>query len=274
MSNRLWFRLDDVLPLAEHAMACTAHRFTGAHARGLAPLRPALIWTGTTAGDALASNGLPGWFGEHGDVHTARARTWRRTSTGHLAVAGRPDYWQAVLPLEEAGTYPGGVIGLLRDARRTGRHWVTIDIDPADRHVIAAHRVRAVAYRDDLVPAGCRWLPADVTCHAVAGASYPALLPDGYTTDHGYEIVRFDRDTVAGMVADLHTVQTNPDMRSDSMPGEYPHLRWVDDVLVVSEEIDDAQRDSLREVDRVRPDSDGYYPVGAYLWPWQRAVTR
>ena len=28
--HRLWFRLDDVLSLAEHAMACPAHRVTAA----------------------------------------------------------------------------------------------------------------------------------------------------------------------------------------------------------------------------------------------------
>ena len=38
MSARLGFRLDDVLPIAEHALACPTHRLTGAGARP-APIR-------------------------------------------------------------------------------------------------------------------------------------------------------------------------------------------------------------------------------------------
>ncbi|TWG28178.1 hypothetical protein FHX75_111329 [Micromonospora palomenae] len=30
MSTRLWLRLEDVLPLAKHALVCPTHRLTGA----------------------------------------------------------------------------------------------------------------------------------------------------------------------------------------------------------------------------------------------------
>jgi len=70
--TRLWFHLDDVLPLAAHAMACTRHAVTSAQVLGVAPLRPALIWHGDDAHDTLASNGLPGWHDHTGQAGSAR----------------------------------------------------------------------------------------------------------------------------------------------------------------------------------------------------------
>ncbi|MGK5741499.1 hypothetical protein [Micromonospora sp. URMC 103] len=269
MSHRLWFRLDDVLPLAEHALACPVHRITGAQARGLTPLGAGLIWTGTSTGDVLVSNGLHGWYSEFGDVHTADARTWRHLSADRHGVAGRSDYFQGFLPLQ-AGCALGPVIGMLRDARHSGRHWVTVDIDPADGHLIGSDRVRVVEHRDQLIPADGRWIPATVTSTAVAGAAYPALVADGYISDSGHELPRFDRATVEQMIADLDTVHANPNRRSDPMPGEYPHLRLTGDVLVVFDEHDDGEHVTYRESDRFYPDAGGRYALGAYTWPWQR----
>jgi len=48
MSTRAWFRLDEVRPVAEHAMACPSPRLTTAQVRAGFPLRPALIWTAAT----------------------------------------------------------------------------------------------------------------------------------------------------------------------------------------------------------------------------------
>ncbi|QGN49786.1 hypothetical protein GKC29_25140 [Micromonospora sp. WMMC415] len=272
MSYRLWFRLDDVLPLAEHAMACPAHRITGAQARGLAPLAPGLIWTGTSRRDVLVSNGLPGWYSKSGDVHAAEAGTWRHITTDRHGVAGRPDYFQAFLPLR-AGQALGPVISMLRGARHTGRHWVTVDIDPADGHLIGPDRVRVVQHRDQLIPPDGGWALAMVTSRAVAGRVYPALVADGYTSDAGYQLPRFDRATVEQMIADLDAVHANPDRSTDPMPGEYPHLRLTGDVLVVFDEHDDGEHVTYRETDRVHPDPEGRYPLGAYTWPWQLAAT-
>ncbi len=272
MSYRLWFRLEDVLPLAGHAMACPAHRITGAQARGLAPLTPGLIWTGTSRRDVLASNGLPGWYREFGDVQTAEARTWQHVVTGRYGVAGRPDYFQAFLPLR-AGQAVGPVIGMLRDGLHTGRHWVTVDIDPADGHLISPVRVRVVEHRDQLIPPDGGWAPAMVTSSAVAGGVYPALVADGYTSDAGHQLPRFARATVEQMIADLDAVHTNPDRNSDPMPGEYPHLRLTGNVLVVFDEHDDGKHVTYRETDRVQPDGEGRYPPGAYTWPWQLTVS-
>jgi hypothetical protein len=271
MSHRLWFRLDDVLPLAEHAMACPAHRITGAQALAGAALRPALVWTGTPVLDVLVSNGVPVWYGERSVTQAAEAHTWRHLTSGRYGTAQRPGYDTAYLPLDTTTTDRPPVIDVLRGARHTGRHWVTVDIDPAGRHLIGPDRVRVVEHRDQLIPPGGEWVPATVTSTAVAGASYPALVADGYTSDAGHELPRFDRATVEQMIADLDAVHANPDAGSDPMPGEYPHLRLTGDVLVVLEEHDDGAHVTYLEADRVHPDAEGRYAVGAYTWPWRLA---
>lgn len=273
MSHRLWFRLDDVLPIAEHAMACFTHRLTGAQAAAIAPSGPALIWTSTAVLDVLTSNGVPLWYGERGTTHAAEAHTWRDAS-GRYGTAWTDDHDTAYLPLTTHGGSTGPVMDLLRGARYSGHSWVTVDIDPADGHLIGPDRVRVLPCRHDLVPAGASWSPTVVTCHDVADEPYPALIADGYTSDSGHLLARFDTQTVARMAADLDAVQVNPDRNSDPMPGEYPLLRLRGDVLTVIEEQSDApiEADYFRATDHLTPDGEGYYPLGAYLWPWRNAT--
>jgi hypothetical protein len=213
----------------------------------------------------LVSNGAPAWYGEGGTEHTAEAYTWRRIATGGHGTAWRHGYGTAHLPLNVASSGPT-VIDVLRDARHTDRNWITVDIDPADRHRIPPNRVRAADHRDQLVPADAAWVEAAVTATAVCDASYPALVPAAYTTSDRFEIPRFDRHTVEQMIADLDVVQA-----TDVMPGEYPHLRFAGDVLLLIEARDTADATIYREVDRTHPDSDGRYAVGAYGWSWRRA---
>jgi hypothetical protein len=59
---------------------------------------------------------------------------------------------------------------------------------------------------------------------------------------------------------------TNP--QTDPMPGEFAVLRLDGEVLVVSWQREDGEHTRLVEIDRVYPDADGCYSVGAYLWPW------
>jgi hypothetical protein len=269
MAHRLWFRLDDVLPLAEHAMACPTHRRTGAQTRARAASGPALIWTGTAVLDVLTSTGVPAWYRDRGTVHAADAHTWRHLGTGRYGTAGRDGYHTAYLPLNAQIGPEAPAITVLRAGHRTGRHWVTVDIDPADQHLITPQRVRLVEHRDTLIPPDSEWAPATVTCPTVAGHSYPALVADGYTSAAGSELPRFDRPTVEQMITDLEAVHANPDRHTDAMPGEYPRLRLAGDVLVAFEEHDQGDTTTYREADRVRPDQDGRYAVGAYLWPWQ-----
>jgi hypothetical protein len=270
MSNRLWFRLDDVLPLAEHAMACFTHRITGAQAAAPAPSRPALIWTSTAVLDVLTSNGVPLWYGERGTTQAAEAHAWRDAS-GRYGTAWTDGYDTAYLPLATHDGSAGPVIDLLRGARYSGHSWVSVDIDPADRHLVGAGRVHVAACRDDLVPAGTAWSQALVTCRDVDDMPYPALAADGYTSDSGHLLVRFDQPTIARMAADLDEVHANADRNSDPMLGEYPVLRLRGDVLTVVEQHDNGQAVTYRVTDHITPDGDGYYPVGAYLWPWRHA---
>ncbi|MEV4511532.1 hypothetical protein AB0K00_21470 [Dactylosporangium sp. NPDC049525] len=275
MPSRLWFRLDDVVPLAEHAMACTAHARTEAQTRAAAPLRPALTWTGTATLDILQSNGVPAWYGHNGTVHAAEAHTWRHTATGRYGTVNIDGYHHAYMPLA-GGDGPGPrPIDSIREARETGRHWMWVDIDPADTHHIDWTRIGFTASRDEHVPADTRWLPAHVTCDAVAGAVYRAQIPDGYTTDAGHLLPRFDCGTVVQIVADLDAVQANPDRTSDVMAGEYPWLYLYGDgrgnALQISKATDDGTATTIREVDLVVPDADGCYSVGAYGWPWRLA---
>ncbi|MEV6493479.1 hypothetical protein AB0M20_33395 [Actinoplanes sp. NPDC051633] len=264
----LWFRLDDVLPLAEHAMSCPTHRITGAQAHAAAPTGPALVWTSSPVMDLLTSNGVPAWYGEHGTVHAAEAYTWRDTSGRYGVSRRRPDD-TGYLPLTRPDGSPSPVLDLLRSARHNAHSWITIDIGPAADRLITADHVHAVTGRHDLVPAGTTWSPAEVTCPSVDYQPYPALVADAYTTDAGDLLARFHRTTIARMTADLRALHANPDADTDPMPGEYPVL-WLDrDVLTVAEHGDGQQ--SSRITDHLTPDDDGYYPLGAYLWPWQHA---
>lgn len=84
MSARVWFRTEEIHPIAEHAIACHAHRLTEAQVRARFPLRPALIRTGTATPEILQSNGAAGLYSERGTIHAAEAHTWRHTATGPL----------------------------------------------------------------------------------------------------------------------------------------------------------------------------------------------
>ena len=269
MPQRLWFPLTDVLPVAEHAVACDRHRITAAQVLAGTTLQPALIWTGTATHDILTSNGLPAWCTEHGGIHGAPARAWRHTATGRCGTARRPGHDTAYLPLGDP-QLPDTVISTLRRAHQSGQHWVNLDINTDDGHLLTPHHLHLSASRDDLVPPGTTWSPATVTCADVGWAVYPALTADGYTTDLGFEIIRFHRATVERLAADLDAIHASPDRSSDPMPGEYPHLQFSGDTVIVLEGHDDGLQESLREVDRVHPDASGLYAIGAHTWTWRR----
>ncbi len=135
MSTHRWFRIDEVLPIAEHAMASPEQHITRAQVLAGAAQRPALIWTSTGEEDLVSSNGVPIWYDIDGGVHAAAAHTWRPTAAGPRGGTARPDRRSAYLPLEGARDRPP-VIDALRDGWHTGRHWVVIDIDPTGGHLI------------------------------------------------------------------------------------------------------------------------------------------
>ncbi|GIM90128.1 hypothetical protein [Paractinoplanes toevensis] len=272
MSHRMWFRLTDVLPLAEHAMACFEHRTTGVEVGLDVSHGPALIWTGSALMDLLSSNGVPTWHREDASMHIAEAYTWRNT-TGAYGTAHTDGYHTAYLPLTNPDGSTGFVMNVLRGSRDSGYSWLAVDIDPTDARLIGPTRVHALPCRHGLVPTDTAWTPAEVTCRHVDDRPYPALIADGYTSDSGDLLARFDTTTIARMTADLEQIHTNPDRDSDPIPGEYPHLRLSGDVLTVLQEHDNPhlKGGTVRATDYLTPDQDGRYPLGAYLWPWRHA---
>jgi hypothetical protein len=75
MTTRLWWRVRQLLPIAEHAAAVSTGR------DGL-PIHPALVWLSDSRGDRLESSGDPVWYDADGHVHAATAETWTHTATG------------------------------------------------------------------------------------------------------------------------------------------------------------------------------------------------
>ena len=141
-NRRLWFHLDEVLPLAEHAMACRHHPPTGAQAAALGPNGPALVITHTSDGDLLTSNGHPRWYDATGNVHAAQARSWRQPGTGRRGSPFHADRPTAYLPLHHTadGTR-------LAPASDTAADRITY-LDHANRHLTALdgqQRLLAVA---------------------------------------------------------------------------------------------------------------------------------
>lgn len=262
----LWFRLDEVVPLAEHAMACVAHRRTNAQFLSGARLVPALICHSDTG--ELRSNGVPDWYGDDARPHAAEAQTWQHHATGRTGLPAMAD--DLYLPLAGRsraarwswlfGWGQPPLITVLRRGARRGKHWFALHIDAAGRH-----RHQVLAHRDDIAEPHAQWTSASVTAEAVAHRRYPALVADGYTVWGDDVLARFDAGTVRQMVADLHAVHADTDWRTDPMPGEYAVLDLDGTTLVISFEHDDGERVHLVEADRVYPDSDGYYSVGAHL---------
>ncbi|KUL31419.1 hypothetical protein [Actinoplanes awajinensis] len=259
---RYWFRLDDVAPLTAHAIGCEQHTTTRAEALAGANNGPALVFASTRDGATLRSNGNPAWYDHDGSQHCAYATAWRHAPTGRTSHVHLSDYVHAFLPLT------GQIMHLIHTARRTGDSWISVHIDSRDQHLISAYAIRTATQRDSIVPAGCRWRPAHVTCPETGSVAYPAQIPDGYTTTAGHALPRFDRDTIAKIAADLDRLRA-----IDARPGAYPILRLRGDDLTVLEEQTYDGNWTWRQVDRLRPDRAGYFPLGAYQWSWE-TVTR
>jgi hypothetical protein len=267
MTTRLWFRLDEVLPLAAHATTCPSQRLTQSQVRAGARLRPGLVWTTTDEYDTLTSNGVPVWYDQDGRDHSAVAWTWRHPATGQRGTPDQPDA-RRFLPLTGRGH---ALLTLLRRGAAKGGRWLVIDTDPA-----CPRRLQILDHREEIAPPQAIWVPANVTAPAVGRGVYPALVADGYTVAGHDVLARFHRTTVEQMIADLDAIHTDANPGTDPMPGEFAVLRLAtaqgtnhdEDVVVVSWQRDDGVDEHLVEIDRVNPDPDGYYPIGAYLWPW------
>jgi hypothetical protein len=268
MPERLWFRFDDIWPLAEHALHCLDHE-PPAMPVGVGPAGPALVWTGTGGLDLLTSTGMPTWYGRRGTPHAAEAHTWRDPH-GRSRTAGRDGgYTTAYLPLTSDSGAPGPVISLLRSNLHSGNGWVTVDIDPTDRHLMDAYRLHVVADHDELVPPAATWDLGAVTCPQVGGRTYWGMVAD-HTSDSGDLLVRFTRDTVEQIIADLQHPIDAP-VPAKTAGQARIGLGLDGDVLAVYRLTPGHQRPH-RVTDYLTADSDGRYSLGAYVWSWRYAA--
>jgi hypothetical protein len=264
MSTRLWFRVEEVLPLAEHALACPSHRLTRSQIVAGVGSGPALILTRAGSHGVLRSNGVPVWHTRRGDEQAAFSTSWRATAN-----RGQQGVEESVyLSLEQAGPGRRRLIDVLRAGRDLEQPWLAIAVDIWAGDMRDATCVRVFDRREDIVPPGVRWRPALVTSPQVAGRSYPALVADGYTTDGDGLICRFDAAT-ARLIAD----ELSGPWRLGSMPGEYPLLRFDGDTLVLLEERDTGDETVLEVDERCYPDRDGCYGIGAHRWFWHADTT-
>ncbi|TNH21812.1 hypothetical protein FHG89_30625 [Micromonospora orduensis] len=267
MSHRLWFRLDDVLPLAEHAAAASAHLRTRRQYRAGVPDQAALIWSHDADGDWLSSNGVPRWYDADGVDHRVLAETWSHTATGATGNPVPTEDGQGFLPLH-TGHLDGrrDLLDLLRYARRHEMHWFGLHPDPASE--ATNDRYRISRQRGDISPPLATWTPATVTCDLVGGGAYRAMVATGYTTlSRTAVLCRFPRFAVQRMAAHLDALYPG------DMPGEHPRLRFDGDEVAVEWEDDDGLGSRWFEDDRVVPDANRCYAIGAYRWPWTRVAS-
>ncbi|MEV6370109.1 hypothetical protein AB0L86_24800 [Micromonospora musae] len=264
MSSRLWFRVEDVLPLAEHALACPTHRLTRAQLAAGEHNTAALTLRRAGSEGQLGSNGVPVWHTPRGDEQVAYGGAWRPVG----GAVSEPDQ-HLCLPLRHPDPDGRHLIDVLRAGRAFDRTWLAIDTDTAPGPTLGAGRVELFDHRADIVPTGTRWRPAMVTSPQTGGRDYPALVADGYDAgDDGWLICRFDPHTVRQMVEHL----AGP-WRAGTMPGEYPLLRFDGTTVVLLEETDSADGIRFGVDDRCYPDRDGYYSIGVYRWLWHTSPT-
>ncbi|MDZ5447271.1 hypothetical protein U2F26_31955 [Micromonospora sp. 4G57] len=264
MPHRLWFRLEDVLPLAEHALACPTHRLTRAQVAAGERNGPALTLTRTGHRGVLRSNGVPAWRTGDGDEQAAVSTSWCAAAASSRQEAEENLY----LPLGRANLGQRRLIDVLRAARDLHRPWLAVAPDTWPGTTLDATHVQLLDRREDIAPPGVRWRPVMVTSRQVADRSYPALVADGYTANAGGLICRFDPAT-----ARLLAAETTGPWRLGTMPGEYPLLRFDGDTAVLLEERDTGE-ETLLDVDECcYPDRDGYYSIGAYRWSWHADTT-
>lgn len=265
MTRRLWWRVEEILPLAEHAAATPRQRKTRQQYRAGWPDVPALIWSRKPDGDWLASNGVPIWYDVDGTAYRVRAETWTYTATGATGNP-HPNDGDGFLPLH-AEHLDGRrtLLDLLRFARQHNVPWLGVNADRTsedsnDRYLLSHSR-------EDILPPDASWVPATVTSDTVGGDHYTALVADGYSAVDGGLLCRFPRDEVERMADHLHGLSVG------DMPGEHPVLRLGAGFVSVQWEADTGE-DSSRwiEEDRVPADADDHYAIGAYQWRWTPAT--
>ncbi|MDG4803655.1 hypothetical protein [Micromonospora sp. WMMD980] len=258
MSQRLWFRVEDVLPLAEHALACTTHHLTRAQLMAGEHNTPALTLRRVGADGHLRSNGVPTWHTDDGDEHAAHGRAVR-----HVDEAPDPAE-DLYLPLRHPGCDGRRPIDVLRAAAALDHHWLAIDTDTWPGAVLDTSHIEAYDHHADTLGPHARWRPAMVTAARLNARCYPALIArDHVLGEDGLLICRLHPRTVRHLTADL----TAP-WRAATMPGEHPLVRFYGATAVLLEDTDSGGHPRVAVDDRCHPDHDGCYPLGIDRWHW------
>jgi hypothetical protein len=261
VTHRTWWRVADILPLAEHAAATIRGVPTNAQRRLGWPDYPALVWTRDHGGDWLSSNGQPAWHTATGTGYQVRAETWTHTATGGTGNPPLTDPGHGVLPLlAEHLDGRRTLLDLLRFADAHELNWLGVDPEPDSEQDYTRYLVRR--RRGDLLPPHASWRPATVTSPTLAGGGYRALVADGYTARGGL-LARFPADQVAQMARELDQVHADDDH------GEVPWVQPLGDtVLILSRATDADGQTCWLEQDLVHADSDDHYAIGMYQWTW------
>lgn len=254
---RLWWRVADVLPIAEHAASVSGYRSGSPH-------QPTLLWISDVCGDDLESNGTPVWYDGEGQVHHARAETWMHDATGttgNPAQANEPDGYLPLLAKHRDGRR--SLLDLLRFARSHEVNWLAVHPDPVTDDTNTRYQI--CASRRDTAPPAARWKRGNVTSRTIGGGSYPALIASGYTVLRGV-IARFPYEAVQQMANDLAYLNMG------EPSGAFPQIQLTGGKAIVrTRHPGDDESVQLREQDQVVPDADGHYAVGAYQWTWTPA---
>jgi hypothetical protein len=267
VSHLLYFRVEQALPLAEHAMSCPTHRLTPEQVAAGARLRPALVLTATADGIGLSSNGVPSWCDDAGDLHTAPAWTWHHPGSGRRGT----DTAATDLALTDTAA-----TDLHLDSARAARPTQAADAEDL-ANVVAIHAAANDAgrflsltrrYRDRRDPLitvlrrgarrGGHWLVLDTDpTHRHSRGRFQVvdhrddLLPASTTWTattvtapqvwyHRYPALVADGYTVHGgdgliarfdhsTVAQMSADLAGMHIQADSMPGEVAALRRIDD---------------------------------------------
>ncbi|WP_157978846.1 MULTISPECIES: hypothetical protein [Nocardia] len=133
----LWFPLDQVWPIAEHAMAAPEHSWSPYDTEN--PPVPALIWA-KDEGTYLLSNGRPRQLDPHRPGHSiiCHAVGWTDSHTGLGTTAvGGDDFAEYIALTEHDETTPP-LIDLIREF---GPHhgWLILTVEP-NKYTVAVQR--------------------------------------------------------------------------------------------------------------------------------------
>ncbi|MCP2325211.1 hypothetical protein HDA40_003718 [Hamadaea flava] len=260
--SKIWWRLTEISPLAEHAMH-TPTTDAPLPLIGSTTAAPGLIWDQNDTGvETLRSNGSPVWCDETGRPHTAQALAWTHTANQRSNTYYHAHIDGDLVLLE--GRHEGAarsVIDTIRLGVASGHHWLWID------PIGWPFPVGTADHRDEIVPADASWIPAEVEASALEGLSYRAVIAEGYEGADGV-LPRFTRQTVAEIIADLDDLNSHP----ATMPGEFPIVAFDGEVAVISWQQHTLSDERVLEIDRCYPDAEGLYAIGAYQWTW--IVTR